>query len=439
MGEGASTRRRVLVVVSAWCPAMIADMQRARMLAWEMPALGWDVEVLTPQASEIRQDVIEPDPTGFFAPGTPVHQVGSIARGAIEALGSRTHAWRTWLPMWLRGRELLRSARFDLIYFTTTTFIYFALGPRWYREFHVPYLLDFHDPWVKGNSAGDSHRSLRSKFAQRLAERMERAAVASARGIVSVSPRYLDELRKRYSTVEPAWLETGRHAVIPFGAREGDYQQAPADASRELSRCPAPVVLTYVGAGGAIMVRSFELICRAFAAARFRETSSVNRVLLELHGTTYGWRPEDRKVLEEVAQRTGIGDLVREHPERVAYRRSLELLRDSDGAIVLGVDDAGYMPSKLFSCALSGKPLLASLHRDSAAFSLFESTPELGQVLWFDGKGAMPIDDAARVVKGFLDRTAASETVDRRAMLEAFLAPRMARRHAELFAECLDS
>jgi hypothetical protein len=96
------------------------------------------------------------------------------------------------------------------------------------------------------------------------------------------------------------------------------------------------------------------------------------------------------------------------------------------------------VPSKLFSYALSGKPLLASLHRDSPAFAQFRAIPAMGHVLWFDGSGEMPITDATRVVENFLREAAAHRTFDRRAMLEPFLAPNMALRHVELFNACLD-
>ena len=39
--------RRVLIVTSSYAPTMIADMQRVRQLAWELPKLDWEVEVLS--------------------------------------------------------------------------------------------------------------------------------------------------------------------------------------------------------------------------------------------------------------------------------------------------------------------------------------------------------------------------------------------------------
>ena len=431
-----SKRQRILIVVSAWCPAMLADMQRARMLAWELPKLGWDVEILTPRASEVRQDVIEPDADGFFAAGIPVHEVGSVARGLFEALGSRTHAWRTWWPIRRRGRELLQKKRFDLVYFTTTTFNYFSLGPQWHRECAVPYVLDFHDPWVKATGRA-AQGSLRTRVMTRFAERSERAAVVGAEGIVSVSPAYIEQLRKRYASAQPRWLHSQRHAVIPFGARKEDWPTGATDGPRS-SAGGGPIVLQYTGAGGSIMARAFDLVCRAIGALREQRHPAALRLRIELHGTTYGWNAGEEKVLEAVALKAGVRDLVHEHPERVAYRRSLELLRDCDGALIVGVDDAGYMPSKLVGYALSGRPLLVSLHRQSPAYALCESMPGFAHAVWFDEHRDMPLADAARVVAGFVDEAAAGVPADREAMLEPFLAPNMARRHADLFESCLD-
>ena len=430
-------RRRVLMVVSAFRPAMIADMQRARMLAWELPAMGWDVEVLTPRASEVRQDVIESEPNAFFATDTRVHEVGSLARWAFEALGSRTHSWRTLWPMRQRGSELLRARRFDLVYFTSTTFIYFSLGPQWRRKFGIPFVLDFHDPWVKETAATGQGRTFRSRVTERLGVRMERSAVVNATGVVAVSPRYIEMLRRRYEAATPPWLPPARHAVIPFGAREADLTEAAKTAKDCIAHDSREIVLHYVGAGGAIMRRSFALICRAVATLREQGSPLTDRVRIALFGTFYDWKSGDPKDLETAAQRAGIGGLVSELPDRVSYRRSLELLLESDGALILGVDDAGYMPSKLFGYALSGKPLLASLHRDSPAFAQFQATPVLGHVLWFDDHGEMPVADATHIVESFLQEAAARRSFDRRGMLEPFLAPSMALHHAQLFNACL--
>lgn len=428
---------RVLIVVSSYCPAMLADMQRARMLAWELPKLGWDVEILTPRASEVRQDAVESDNAAFFAPGCPIHEAGSLCRALFEALGSRSLTWRTLLPIHRQGCQLLRSGRFDLVFFSTATFVYFALGPIWSRRFKVPYVLDFHDPWVRDRGADARYaRGWKRHCAGILAERLERRTLRHASGLVAVSPRYIDTMRRRYEHLGPAWLAPARHAVIPFGVLEDDLAEVRSALPPGVREPADAIVLAYVGVGGAIMARGFTLLCRAVAALRAAQHPLAERVRIQLHGTTYGWREGDPKELAAVAVKHGIGDLVMESPARVSYRRSLELLLSADGALVLGVDDPGYMPSKLFSYALSGQPLLATLRRESPAFAQMESAALMGRALWFDDRGEMRIEDAARNVGAFLEEAAARRRFDRRPVLESFLASAMARRHAELFESC---
>ena len=414
-------------------------MQRARMLAWELPKLGWDVEILTPLASEVRQDVIEDGAATFFAPDVPLHEVGSVARRLLEALGSDTHVWRTLWPMWQCGNQLISSKRFDLIYFTTTTFMYFAFGPHWKRKFKIPYVVDFHDPWVKeGGVVGQSHYSWR-RLLHWLSVLTERCVVLNADGLIAVSPNYIEMLQVRYKANNPSWLAPGRHAVIPFGALDRDLVEAAKTTKPINEPRTDELAICYVGAGGSIMARSFALICRALAVLRSQGKAAENRVRLRLYGTMYDWKLGEDKPLEMIAEEIGVGDLVAEFPKRVSYRQSLELLLQSNGALILGVDDAGYMPSKLFSYGLSGKPLLASLRRDSQAFAQFQRFPHLGHALWFDRSNEMPVTEAANVLSVFLQEVVARRNFDRRAILEPVLSTNMARRHVELFETCLSS
>jgi hypothetical protein len=129
-----------------------------------------------------------------------------------------------------------------------------------------------------------------------------------------------------------------------------------------------------------------------------------------------------------------VGDLVEEHPARVSYRRSLELLMSADGVLVLGVDHAGYTPSKLVSYSLSGKPLLASLHRAGPAYAVLEKAPALGRAVGFDDAGQTPDDELMATVGAFLLDCASGMKIERTAGLEPFLALAMAKRHAELFS-----
>ncbi len=339
----------------------------------------------------------------------------------FRALGVGSIGIRAALPALSEGSKLIRQRRYDLVYFSTAQFMLFLLGPAWRRRFAVPYVLDLHDPL----HAPDSGAGLKQRMSRML----------SAVGMISVSPRYLDDLRRDYAGSKPAWLAADRHAVIPFAVRPEDLAEAVRSAPPR--RADATAKIVYVGTGGPIMRRSFDLLCRAIAHLRAQGSDLPDRVRIELHGTASALGGDMAPHLAGIAREHGFDDIVSENPSRVTYRRSLELLLHGDGALILGVDDAGYMPSKLFTYAYSGKPVLASLHRDSPALALLRQRPELGQAVWFGGDEEMPIAEAARIVGAFLTEAAERRQFDRQAILAPYSATAMARRHVELFEACL--
>jgi len=81
---------------------------------------------------------------------------------------------------------------------------------------------------------------------------------------------------------------------------------------------------------------------------------------------------------------------------------------------------------------LSGKPLLASLRRESPAAPYF---PGLGHMIWFDQRESMP--EAVQIVSAFLQEAADKRVFDRHASLKPFLASAMACRHVDLFNACV--
>lgn len=406
----------MLIVVSSFVPAMTADMQRARQLCWELPAYGWDVEIVTPDESYQNPSCVDGDSAEFFAPRTPVHELPAFAPSLFRFAGIGTIGWRALVPLFRKGLRLLRSGRFDLVYFSTTSFPFFLLGPLWKKFSSVPFVLDIHDPIHKPGrdhpvwaTPGFKHRA--ANFLSRF---IERTAVTRADAIISVSQTYIEQFRQRYEL--PALS-----SIIPFSASERDFEIAKANSGI------AANTVRYVGAGGPIMERSFRLLCLALSQAQQKD------IRFELHGTYLGWKPGDRCHLAEIAQEEGVGDVVFESPARVSFRRSLELLHGGTGCLILGVDDAGYMPSKLFSYASSGKPLLAVVRKDGPAFAALKEMGDTVHTILFGENSQMPPDEAAGIVSRFLEDVRAERNFDRREILKRHGAAAMAQAHAELF------
>lgn len=426
--SGRPAGRRVLVVTSSYVPACIADMHRARHLAWELPTQGWAVEVLYPNSDFQRPECLEPGSSFLFNEETPRHAVAPASARFFRLLKMRSIGWRALWPLDRAGARLLRSKKFDLVYITTANFPLFCLGRRWARLFDVPYVLDYHDPWVRDHEQyRTTTHSLKLRIARFLSRSMERYALEGAAGVVSVSPAYLDELRARYGPLR--CLDTYRSEAIPFAGSEHDVNlgAAPVEPLRQHRE------IVYVGAGGSIMAKSFSAICEALAEVRRRAPELVAFLKVRILGTHSHWRTGGPKPLEEIADRLGLADVVEEHPPRITYARALELAQQSDGLLVLGVDDAGYFPSKLFTYALSGKPLLACLRADSAARVLFDRMPNLGHLMPFEEGASDPLGDNLAAMTAFLTQVRRRDHFDRRSDIDEYLAPAMARKHAVLF------
>jgi hypothetical protein len=427
--------RRVLLVTSSYAPTMIADMQRARQLAWQLPQAGWQVEILCPGIGYQPPSCNDDDSAEFFSPAVKVHAVPQRAAALFRFFGIGNIGLRALAPLYFAGCKLLAARRFDLIYFSTAQFPLFLLGPAWRRRFKISYVLDLHDPIDSGTAARPGGWKQRaSRFFSRF---IERRAVAAASGLIAVSPHYLARMQSRYADSQPGWLKPDRQAAIPFAVLPRDLEEAGAGAA---GKCDAGAAkrIVYVGTGGPIMARSFRLLCKTLAELRRRHSPLLENIRIELYGTSGAIAADMDAPLARIAAEFDIADLVGEHPARVTYRRSLELLLHGDGALVLGVDEAAYMPSKLATYAYSGKPLLACLHRDGPAFAMLCKQPALGHALWFSPTQEMPLADAAAIVAAYLEEVASGRNFARQAELAPHTAAAMAARHAQLFEACRD-
>jgi hypothetical protein len=419
--------KRVLLVTSSYAPTMIADMHRVRHLAWELPKFGWETEVLYPGEQFQRSEYLEQDAATLFNPATPLYEVVPDDPWFFRLLRIRSIGWRAFRPLAAAGAKLLEQRRFDLIYISTANFPLFCLGRRWLERFNVPYVLDYHDPWVRDriNYSTTDHK-WKTLLVAKLSRWMERYAISGAAGVVSVSPVYLDELRRRHGQLE--CLRSDRSEVIPFAARQEDL--FPTDASGT-SQGPIQADIVYVGAGGSIMAKSFAAICSALGELKKIEPSLVAALKIRLFGTYAYWKSGDPKPLQDIAVHFGLGDLVEESPARISHRKTIELVRQCHGLLILGVDDPGYVPSKLFMYALSGKPLLASFRADAPSVRLFREKPGLGHLLAFRKGASFPGE--VSVVREFLREVRDHRQFDRRAEIADYLASAMAQRHVRLF------
>lgn len=419
---------KVLLVVSTWSPMMIADMHRARMMCRHLRDCGWEPEVLAPDFSHQLPQCIEPDAEKFFDGRTPFYPVEPRGGWFWDALKSSSISWRGLWPVLAEGNRVLSCGGYDLVFFSTTHYMLTLAGYFWQRKFGIPFVVDLHDPWharlIPRPKLG---RGIRGKIWSGLTAWGERVSLASASAVVSVSPAYLEAIGRRYGAEAFSWQRQGRGHVEPFG-----YESVEVAAAGENAAAGGrPATIAYCGAGGRVMRAAWVALCQALTELKAEDADIAEKVRFVFKGTSLHYRPGDSLEMVERAHEYGVADLVSEDPSRLSYAESLRLIATAEAALLLGVNDPGYMASKLFPYLASGKPLLAVIRHGSVMRPVLDRMEGV-TVLEFDEHGRM-IGGSIADLAAFLREAAAGRTFDRKERLTNHTAAAMTQRLAALF------
>jgi hypothetical protein len=407
--------RRLLIVSPHFPPANAPDLQRVRMSLPYFREFGWEPTVLAVDAAQAGAPL---DPLlATTVPGDiAVHRCGAVPARWARCAGFGNIAYRAWFQLRAAGDRLLRDGHFDLVYFSTTQFVTTALGARWQERFNVPFVVDIQDPWrtdyYERPGAPRPPGGWKYRFARWQAARLEESSWRPAAGFVSVSANYLDQLRSRYP-----WFAARPSAVIPFGASESDFTlvRGRNDLAPAFSREPGTLCLVSVGAIGPIMRRALEHLFDGVKELRRQAPAEAARLRFHFIGTSYAPAGRTAQSVAPLAAARGVGDLVREQPERVGYFTAIKTLLAADAIVIPGSDDPGYNPSKTDLCFLAEKPVLVVTPADSA---LERMVRELG----FATVARCPAPEGDRVLAEFFH-----------ALLAGPAAPRPASRNLALF------
>jgi hypothetical protein len=360
--------RRVLMVSPHFPPDSSAASHRVRLLAPHLPAAGWTPTVVTVDRSayegRLDADLADLVPADVDVVRAPAWRASATRRIGLGDLGLRALS-----GLRRACRSALARERFDALFITLYPVYPALLGPRLKREFHVPFVLDYQDPWVGswGLTVGgrrDGGADWKSRASRRLGTWLEPRVVAAADALTAVSQGTIDGIVERLPSA--ARLP---QAVIPVGFEPADFDAL--RARRRASRFDAAdglVHLVYVGTLLPTGVRTLELLCRGLARARAVDPAAA-RIRLHAFGTS-NQTTADRCRLMPVAEAAGIADVVSEVPGRLDYLDALSTLVDASAVLLLGNAEPHYTASKLYPALLAQRPVLAIFHQSSSVVSI---------------------------------------------------------------------
>jgi len=432
--------KKVLIVSPHFPPLNAPDMQRVRMSLPYYRDHGWEPVVLA-VAAPYQAGVFEPALLQTVPAQLRVEWSRAFSPRAARRLGVGSLGLRAWFHLWRRGSRLLRGEPFDLVFFSTTQFTCVTLGPLWKRRFGVPYVVDVQDPWRTDYYERPGSRrppgGWKYQFARLEARLCEGWAFGRAAAVMSVSPRYLEDLRARY----PGF---GRipSAVIPFGASAADLEHAArlTELPYRFDRDGDQIHLLYTGASGPVMPHALNVLFAALRAFRERQPVAARRLRFHFVGTSYAPAGRARPSVLPVAAAHGVADQVSELSHRIGLLESMRLQLEADVLLVLGSSDLAYSPSKIYNYYLTRRPILALVFRDSVMERVLHELA-CARVVRF--REHEPKDEAHADLEEFFvlllaGRVADSQPVRNEAAFQAgYLAAGLTGRQCELFARAL--
>lgn len=375
--------KKVLIISPFFPPINAADMQRVRTSLPYFKDFDWEVEVVVVDAKYI--DMIEDPILSLSVPDDiTIHTVSALPIKITKKIGLGSVALRSLWQYKNKVNQLLRSKKYDLIYFSTTQFPLLILGAYWKRKFDVPYVIDMQDPWHTDyyKSKPKKERPRKYWFSYRLNKYLEPIAMKNVAGLIAVSKSYIDDLAIRYPRLKniPA-------AVIPFGANPKDFELANSKNSYAVEFDKKKFNIVYTGAVGHIMSKSIHFLCTALSNLKLNHPDAYSKIHIHFIGTSYADIERSVHTVLPIAEQYSVDEVITEITNRIGYYDSLNLLSAADALLILGSDDGAYNPSKIDVYAMAEKPIIGIFSFGGPAVDKIEQ-PDLGKVFKYSANGA---------------------------------------------------
>jgi glycosyltransferase involved in cell wall biosynthesis len=362
--------KRVLIISPHFPPDSSAGTHRARLLSKWLPAAGWEPTVLTVDERDYESR-LDPALASLVPPTVRVIRVRALPRGLTRPIGFGDLGLRALPALRHAARRLVRRESFDVAYITIYPSYTAVIGRTLAREFGIPFILDYQDPWVGawGLTVGGGNGGvpdLKSRITRRIALALEPRTLRAASGVTAVSRATFDEVVERNPFARSLpFLE------LPIGSDPDDMHAASAAAAR-IDRSDGLVHVVYVGTVLPLGLPPLRIALEALKTLRERADPVARRIRFNFFGTSNQSAGGAARVLP-IAHELGLGDVVTEEPDRLDFLDALGVLRDAHAILLLGSSESHYTPSKLYPALMSGRPLLGVYHPASTARTVLDA------------------------------------------------------------------
>jgi len=377
------TRRRLLIISHVFPPIGGIPVQRALSFAKYLPALGYDVHVLTarnpgapvrdpgllrhvPAAVKVHRCFSAEVPFGLrhrvwnlFSGRRPAAPVPSAAAPAASRRGIKPLVANfirkascpdpevLWAPFAIRrATRIIRKYKIEAVLVTAPPFSIFLIGNELKRRFPgLTLVTDFRDEWLKfylgaSDFSGD--------YIRRRSAAIERATIELSDAVVATTGAILSELRMRYRD-QPG----DKFSIVMNG-----YDPEAFDGFRPRPHAPGKIVVVLAGT--------------VFGSTSARYYLDALDTLPEPLRRRFETRFAGRIADDEKRYFNGRQSEV----NLLGFLPQAEALKQMEEAdyLLLTLTDSSHLPGKLFEYLATAKPILAITPDDGEVARLLAET-----------------------------------------------------------------
>ncbi len=387
--------KKVLILYPHFPPSNLAGVHRPRLFAQHLESFGWQPVVLT-----VDEKYYEEEPDENLVKLLPhnlrIEKVKAIKITKPRLIGDI--GLRAFFQLYKKAKQLIQKEKIDFLYIPVPSFYCALLGRRLHATTGIKYGIDYIDPWVH-EFPGSNQLFSRHWFSTKMAKFLEPIAVKKASLITGVAEGYFFPVLER----NPELKKKAITGAMPYGGEKKDFEilQSLHLAPYLFKKKEGVIQMVYAGA---MMPRSYQPLEAIFKAIGNHPEDFKN---IEFHFIGTGSRANDADSfnIKPIAEKYHLWQTnVYEYPKRIPYLDVLIHLQAADGIFILGSTEPHYTPSKSYQGVLSGRPILAVLHKRSTGVGILKESGG-AVVLPFNGENGLPAieRDFGDAMKKFLD------------------------------------
>ncbi len=386
----------VLIIAPDFAPSSLPPATRVRFFARHLPEFGWEPIVLTVDPKHY-ETAVDPENEQLLSTSLEVIRTGAFSTAWTRKFGVGDVGMRSLWQLWRAISRLGRDRKIDLIFIPMPPYVPSVLGRVAKARVGIPYVIDYIDPWVTEYywKLPKAQRPPKWRASYWLSRTLEPFALKNVSHITGVSKGTTDGVVSSYS-----WLSPEMATEIPYGAESGDFEYLRSHPRPNSIFDPGDG-LVHVSCVGACIPGMHPSVRAVFDAVRTgldRAPDIFERLRLHFVGTSYAANGQAPQNVLALAHATRIESLVTEHPRRVSYLESLQVMIDSQALLLIGSDEPHYTASKVFPYILAERPFLAVFHEQSSVVRILDHTGS-GRAISFDNRQVKPSDRGGEILE----------------------------------------